>query len=64
MKSEEKSNIDPAFLISIFGISALANFGLFDSFEQAFAKTDNPGSAEGGCGGGCGGCGGGGGCGG
>ncbi|MEN8220696.1 MAG: TIGR04222 domain-containing membrane protein, partial [Pseudomonadota bacterium] len=52
MKSEEKSNIDPAFLISIFGISALANFGLFDSFEQAFAKTDSSGTADGGCGGG------------
>ncbi|OAD18961.1 conserved hypothetical protein, membrane [Candidatus Thiomargarita nelsonii] len=63
MKSEEKSNIDPAFLISIFGISAVTNVGLFASFEEGFAKTDSPGTAEGGCGGGCGG-GGGGGCGG
>jgi uncharacterized protein (TIGR04222 family) len=62
MKSEEKSNIDPAFLISIFGISALTDFGVFVSFEQAFAKTDSSGTASGGCGGGCGG--GGGGCGG
>jgi len=64
MKSEEKSNIDPAFLISIFGISALTDFGVFASFEQAFAKTASSGTASGGCGGGCGGGGGGGGCGG
>jgi len=66
MKSAEKGEIDPAFLISIFGISALTNFGVFASFEQAFAKTASSGTASGGCGGGCGGggCGGCGGCGG
>jgi uncharacterized protein (TIGR04222 family) len=56
VKSAPSDKLDPTLTIAIFGVTALASFTEFSSFEQAFAGTAAPGSASsGGCGGGCGG---------
>ncbi len=69
--SEENLDIDQAFRVSIFGVTALTSFVAFSAFENAFSESDSPGNSlnggcggggcgggGGGCGGGCGGCGG------
>ncbi|MCK5877058.1 MAG: TIGR04222 domain-containing membrane protein [Candidatus Marithrix sp.] len=55
MKSKNNDEIDPAFRIAIFGITALSNFEIFEHFSNVFAIVAGPGNESGS---GCGGCGG------
>ncbi|MDM8569315.1 TIGR04222 domain-containing membrane protein [Thiotrichales bacterium HSG1] len=68
MKSKNNEEVDPAFRVAVFGITALSNFEMFEHFSNVFATVAGPGNDSGngcgGCGGsnndaGCGGCGGG-----
>jgi len=53
MKSKNNDDVDPAFRIAIFGITALAGFEIFEHFSNVFATVSGPGNVSGsGCGGG------------
>ncbi|HHB92011.1 MAG TPA: TIGR04222 domain-containing membrane protein [Thioploca sp.] len=47
MKSKNNDEIDPAFRVAVFGVSALANFELFEHFSDIFAAITEPDNKSG-----------------